>query len=149
MTKDEEITYLKMQLKLYRHDYLTGLKGRRDFEYDVRHKFAKMDFWLAMHDIDGLKKANDSGGHEMGDVLLKQVANDLQMCQAPCEVYRTGGDEFMTIYCKQPDSVEVPNTTSAVLCSCDFGSVGDLINAVDQIVNRCKVLAGKRRKDDL
>jgi len=148
MTKDQEITYLKQQVEFYRRDYNTGLLGRHDFEHDIRSKFSDSSFYLAMHDVTGLHTVNRISGWDEGNALLKQVANDLKMCNTPCEVYLIGGDEFMTIYCGgKPTDIEVRNTTSAVMYSNDFDHVRDLIEAVDALVSEKKKLLARRRTD--
>ena len=148
MSKDEEIEWLKKRVEFYRRDYNTGLLGRHDFEHDIRTKFDDKDFHLAMHDVTGLHTVNRLEGWDGGNALLKQVANDLLMCERPCEVYLIGGDEFMTIYCGgEPEAIGVRNTTSAVLYSGDFEHVRDLIDAVDKVVSEKKKLLARRRTD--
>ena len=57
-------------------------------------------------DLDGFKKVNDSLGHEMGDMILKECARRLSNCtRAEDQVYRVemedifrlGGDEFTVL----------------------------------------------------
>lgn len=50
---------------------------------------------MAMVDVDGLKAANDTYGHQMGDALLLAVAESLQRSGAI--VGRYGGDEFVAL----------------------------------------------------
>jgi len=151
MTKDEEIERLRDQVKLYRFDYVTGLKQRQDFERDARARFAE-GFYLAIHDINGLKQLNDSHGHPAGDSLIRQVANDLRMCPTMCTVYRVGGDEFTTIHCHSEvitdNDIKVDNTSSAVVHTRDYESIDDAVNAVDKIMMRRKSEL-KRRSEDL
>ncbi len=48
-------------------------------------------------DLNGLKRVNDSRGHEAGDILLKNAALILQEVFVGFEIYRAGGDEFFIL----------------------------------------------------
>ena len=49
-------------------------------------------------DLDDFKKINDSLGHNVGDLLLKQVSRRLQKCIRDTDILaRMGGDEFVAI----------------------------------------------------
>ncbi len=51
-----------------------------------------------MADVNGLKEANDTCGHEAGDELLTATANSLTyVFENTGTVYRIGGDEFCVI----------------------------------------------------
>ena len=84
-------------------DALTGLYNRRYFD-DVKDSFDRHQYPLAviMADCDNLKVANDSLGHEAGDVFIRSAAVALKSAM-PAEslIFRIGGDEFVVL---------VPNT---------------------------------------
>lgn len=51
---------------------------------------------LAIVDVDGLKRINDSAGHLAGDAVLRRVAGELGGAMRPYDVLiRFGGDEFL------------------------------------------------------
>lgn len=81
-------------------DVMTGLANRRAFERDLERLVAQSirehaALTVAVADIDGLKRINDTLGHEQGDALLVAVAAALQKsCRASDEAFRIGGDEF-------------------------------------------------------
>lgn len=67
---------------------------------------------LLLIDLDHFKDVNDSFGHPMGDVLLKDVAKRLQQhLPDPDQISRIGGDEF-TILLTQNPSTEYINAIS-------------------------------------
>ena len=52
---------------------------------------------VIMCDLNGLKKVNDSYGHEAGDKYICDSAEVLTSCFGKENVYRIGGDEFTVI----------------------------------------------------
>ncbi len=87
-------------------DELTGLPNRMAYnEYTVglSEYLAKNPRGLAVEilDIDYFKQYNDNYGHQMGDVCIKFIAEEIKrvMAENP-KIYaaRYGGDEFVLIY---------------------------------------------------
>ncbi len=82
-------------------DELTGLYNRRFFldrwEWECeRAKRYQRPLACLMIDVNGFKQVNDQLGHPAGDVLLKQVAHELQMLLRQSDILaRFGGDEFI------------------------------------------------------
>lgn len=82
-------------------DSLTGLANRKAFDNDLDEHIRLFDrypdrhFGLFMLDVNGLKRANDNYGHNMGDALLIETSKLLvEICRLTDKVYRLGGDEF-------------------------------------------------------
>jgi diguanylate cyclase (GGDEF)-like protein/PAS domain S-box-containing protein len=103
----EDITELKLveaQLrKLVRHDSLTGLANRLQFEeklgdairYSRRHQTLMAVMFL---DIDHFKTINDTFGHQVGDEVLCEFGKRLLACVRQTDtVARLAGDEFVII----------------------------------------------------
>ena len=58
---------------------------------------AEGECFLAMADIDNFKKINDRYGHNVGDLVLKRVADLMKELCVGCEVSRWGGEEFLIL----------------------------------------------------
>ena len=90
-------------LRLSLTDALTGLPNRRHFERRLREELARavrcgQSLVLMLLDLDGLKKVNDTAGHDSGDEALRAVARTLKhTCRATDRASRTGGDEFAVL----------------------------------------------------
>lgn len=80
-------------------DGLTGLFNERYFSSVLHRKEQKMlPFVLYYLDLDHFKPVNDTYGHDMGDKLLKAVAERLLKCIRSNDfAFRIGGDEFALI----------------------------------------------------
>ena len=85
----------------WRYDELTGLYNRAGFNDQLmkilesaESRNASVSMFFI--DMDGLKKVNDSFGHEAGDASIKVMANILEENgPSGCLVCRYGGDEFL------------------------------------------------------
>ena len=76
-------------------DYLTGVMDRRFGETKVKECLENGDGALIIIDLDNFKMVNDTFGHQMGDHVLKQVADVLRAYGNQHYVFRMGGDEFV------------------------------------------------------
>ncbi|MEO5360746.1 MAG: diguanylate cyclase [Nitrospirota bacterium] len=82
------------------HDSMTGLYNRAYFDDELGRitngPLFPVSFIVA--DLDGLKRVNDSIGHEAGDQLIRGASDVLKMAFRGSDVVaRTGGDEFLII----------------------------------------------------
>lgn len=79
------------------HDGLTGLYNRAAYER-LRKRWDEEDVALVLVDVDFFKSINDTYGHDMGDRVLRRVAQVLQRSfRGEDMVCRIGGDEFAVI----------------------------------------------------
>ena len=85
-------------------DGLTGLYNRRHFDAKIFEEARRAhrqnhDLFLAVIDVDNLKKMNDKYGHLAGDKLLKSVGDIIKHCirENVDWPFRYGGDEFCII----------------------------------------------------
>jgi diguanylate cyclase (GGDEF)-like protein len=83
-------------------DPLTGLLNRRGFDDALAGALARATperiLALYMLDLDGFKPVNDQFGHDVGDELLRVVAQRLRASmRAGDAVARLGGDEFVVM----------------------------------------------------
>jgi len=84
-------------------DNLTGLANRAMFEIEIEKLSAEkwrknLSYSLFIIDIDNFKNLNDTNGHVIGDLFLKEVSYRLTQCLRPTDfIARMGGDEFVVI----------------------------------------------------
>lgn len=82
-------------------DILTGLPNRLLFNDRLHQALAQADRTKTMLavcflDLDGFKAINDNYGHQVGDLILKTVANRMEATvRSGDTVARLGGDEFI------------------------------------------------------
>lgn len=106
----QDITDKKRAEELAITDRLTGLYNRLKLdevlEYEIsRSKRYGTALSLIILDIDHFKSVNDIYGHQIGDIVLKEVANTLLSCERESDtIGRWGGEEFLIV---------LPNTNLA------------------------------------
>jgi diguanylate cyclase (GGDEF)-like protein len=121
-------------------DPLTGLLNREAFAaaLDDRIDASRADgsvFAVAFVDLDGFKPINDRYGHQVGDAVLKRVANRLTANAREHDVVaRLGGDEFVVLLVGAGDgSVAVSRIASALAAP---HGLGDVTLSVDASIGR-------------
>jgi len=103
--KDEYLERLNRALHQASNDHLTGIPNRYAFDRALNAVIATAPgadaaqrIMLAIIDLDGLKRINDTLGHASGDTLLREFSNQLKTLNSGgLSVYRLGGDEFAVI----------------------------------------------------
>lgn len=84
-------------------DHLTQLANRTYIERELQVRIEEkkrhhVPFGILFVDIDHFKNVNDTYGHDVGDIVLKFVANTLLRSARPFDFYgRWGGEEFIGI----------------------------------------------------
>lgn len=80
-------------------DSLTGALGRAALSATLQKRFTeRREFAVLFADIDRFKGVNDEYGHQVGDVVLTEVAQTLSKVCGPLDACgRYGGEEFLLI----------------------------------------------------
>ncbi len=101
---NETLQATQAQLELMAlYDNLTGLANRKLFYDTLRRAISGADrhedkVYLLLMDLDDFKSVNDTHGHQIGDRLLRDVAQRLkEKIRREDLVARLGGDEFAII----------------------------------------------------
>jgi diguanylate cyclase (GGDEF)-like protein len=133
-------------------DPLTGLGNRRRFEDRLEGELRRgRRLSVCLLDLDGLKRLNDTLGHQEGDRALRTVAARLD---AGGEAFRIGGDEFALLLVGA-EAEEGRALVEALLVDLTLGeeplrvsggiasdrdadSVHELVQLADEALYRCK-----------
>jgi len=97
------IEYQQHLSNLATQDPLTRLLNRRGLDDALQVSRAQaarrsLPSSAIMVDIDHFKQVNDSFGHEIGDQVLRQVADIItRLCRSSDVIARTGGEEFLVV----------------------------------------------------
>lgn len=86
-------------------DFLTGLYNRDGFFQNMKNMLLlsqkeqdRMDISLIYLDLDNFKYYNDTFGHDVGDMVLKEIASILRkVSRSSGFATRFGGDEFLVV----------------------------------------------------
>jgi diguanylate cyclase len=103
------------------HDVLTGLPNRALFNDRLDHGFAQArrhGWTLAVMflDLDKFKNINDTYGHDIGDVVLRMVAQRLKgVTRDDDSVCRLGGDEFLYLLAEIRDEQDVASIAQKII----------------------------------
>lgn len=86
------------------YDPMTGLSNRRYFDRELSNSLMQKSNdrnigSVLLFDIDGFKQVNDTYGHDVGDLLLKEIGMRLLDCVSKEDtVSRFAGDEFIIFF---------------------------------------------------
>ncbi len=115
--------YQQQLLHQANHDALTGLPNRtlltdrldQALRQGERHQSAVA---VAVVDLDQFKFVNDTLGHNVGDALLKAIAERLRNCVRDYDtVARQGGDEFVLIISGLPSEERISEQMKRILAA--------------------------------
>lgn len=99
----EEKKAKQMLEKLSVTDRLTGIYNRLKFDRDLEFEISfsrdnDYEFSLIMIDIDHFKRVNDTYGHDVGDIVLKQLVEVVKTQIRDTDIFaRWGGEEFIVM----------------------------------------------------
>ncbi|MBT1444156.1 GGDEF domain-containing response regulator [Shewanella sp. JM162201] len=99
--------------ELAEHDSLTRLVNRYGFELCLNRTLSQTKrchgmLSVILLDLDDFKGVNDTLGHQVGDILLVEVASRLSSALRETDlIARIGGDEFVALIC-DPDPAYLP-----------------------------------------
>jgi diguanylate cyclase (GGDEF)-like protein len=145
-------------------DALTGVLNRRSFQTDITRELGRVArhggrFSLVMIDIDGLKRVNDTLGHNAGDARLQALGSALRgYTRREDTAYRLGGDEFAVLLpASSPDQASrvmarvagaaLPTRISWGVASCpaDGTTAEEVVAAADARLYRRRARARARQ----
>ena len=94
--------YMERMSDLAYTDALTSVKSKTAYAEEVRRINQNIEngfhqFGVIMFDLNGLKEINDTYGHDMGDLYIKNACRLICVTYKHSPVYRIGGDEFIAI----------------------------------------------------
>jgi diguanylate cyclase len=102
------------------YDTLTELPNRTMLKSHLKKVLARAnrkehEVTIMFMDLDGFKDVNDSLGHDIGDALLKEVANRLnESVREEDLISRLGGDEFILVF-EETDKKEITIIADRIL----------------------------------
>ncbi|WP_016956906.1 GGDEF domain-containing protein [Catenovulum agarivorans] len=128
------IESLKQKLKTAQQqaqtDALTNLANRRGMQTFLAKQMESVHLSALLFDIDNFKQLNDSYGHNIGDIILQKVAQQINKhLDAKHIAIRYGGEEFLVLMVNQ-----------------DRAKVFMYAETVREAVEKLKLVHGKTRK---
>ncbi|WP_057877692.1 GGDEF domain-containing protein [Levilactobacillus paucivorans] len=129
---------LKVRLARFAsHDALTQTENFAAYtdamdDYFHRSRSDNQPLSMMMFDIDHFKQFNDTYGHSVGDLVLREVASTVQTVldanPLPATFYRTGGEEFNVLF---------PGT--------EVGDVKPVVDEIFEAINHLEIQSGEHK----
>jgi diguanylate cyclase (GGDEF)-like protein len=79
------------------HDQLTGFGNRHGMDHFLATLDQDNSLGIIYGDVTGLKRINDTKGHQAGDTLLLQACESMRRVFGDYPQFRMGGDEFLIL----------------------------------------------------
>jgi diguanylate cyclase len=121
------VTHIAEEMATYRalHDGLTGLPNRALLDDRLEARCHTWTLAVMFIDLDQFKRINDSYGHQVGDKVLRMVAERVKAAlRAMDTVSRQGGDEFVYLMQEVKADTDVAHIATkimdAVCARCDI-----------------------------
>ena len=112
------------------HDKLTGVYNRAGYDF-IKNNVDMTTTALMMVDGDKFKEINDNYGHDVGDLVLKKIADTLRKYfRSDDYVCRVGGDEFVVLMVHIPESPKVLIETKIDMINNDLQRTDDGVPAI-------------------
>ena len=101
--KDLIMKFVEFALK----DEMTGLNNKRFLEtVKIKYNGTNTKIGVIFIDIDNFKYFNDTYGHDVGDEVIKSVANQIKLSIREIDfAFRYGGDEFVVMVFNQEKDI--------------------------------------------
>lgn len=109
--------------QLARHDLLTGLPDRDQFEaqvqYAISHAREGERLAVLVIDLDRFRDINDRFGHRFGDLILCGISQRLRGALRKSDIVaRSNGDEFAVLLCGLASDEHAGDVASVLVQSC-------------------------------
>ena len=132
-------------------DILTGIKNRNIMNNRIDRVIAGKEvlaepYAIVFADLNGLKRVNDTNGHNSGDEMIKEAADMISGVFFDSEVYRAGGDEFMVIAC-DINSEEVEKRVADLRAKVDASDKVSMAVGVAYSTEEKNILKAMRKAD--
>lgn len=146
----------RRERKLAYFDELTGLHNRRYLKAESPLRGGTRGYALLLLDLDGFKGVNDLHGHEVGDAVLRTIADRIVQCVPEGgEVVRLGGDEFAICLGEFCDDATASRLADAIIAEAGLPiaageavvRVGVSVGLTSGGVERCSLSDALRRAD--
>ena len=96
--------HMQQHLRLLYIDSLTRVYNRR--YYDEHFQDVNNIQAMVVIDVDNFKQINDNYGHDVGDIVLQNIAQTILSCVRKTDaVIRYGGDEFVLLFFSIPADI--------------------------------------------
>lgn len=139
--------------RLSKSDQLTGLLNRRGFKDCLAALPENRQYAFVFGDLNGLKKANDTEGHEAGDQLIVAAADVFRHVGQTDFIFRMGGDEFLMIQeIRHPEDanalvnkLEAHFQTAGISIALGCTTAASPIDDIDTVLTRADALMYRQK----